>query len=55
MTDRRINKSQVETEVADIEVEVTDVEPEVEAVSEASTEDELENYTKGVSKTNQQT
>jgi len=43
-------QNQVETEVADIEVEVTDVEPQVNAVAEPSTEDELENYTKSVSK-----
>ena len=45
MTDNEVKEIQ-QPEVEDIEVEVTDN----EAPAEASTDDELEQYTKGVSK-----
>jgi len=44
------NENKMETEVADIEVEVTESETQNDAVSEPSSDDELEKYTKSVSK-----
>ena len=43
-------QNQVQPEVDEIEVEVTESETQVDASAEPSTEDELENYTKSVSK-----
>ena len=44
------NENKMETEVADIEVEVTESETQNEEVAEPSSDDELEKYTKSVSK-----
>ena len=44
------NENKMETEVADIEVEVTESETQNDAVTEPSSDDELEKYTKSVSK-----
>ena len=44
------NENKMETEVADIEVEVTESETQNDAVAEPSSDDELEKYTKSVSK-----
>ena len=44
------NENKLETEVADIEVEVTESETQNDAVAEPSSDDELEKYTKSVSK-----
>ena len=44
------NENKMETEVADIEVEVTESETQNDAVVEPSSDDELEKYTKSVSK-----
>ena len=44
------NENKMETEVADIEVEVTESETQNEEVAEPSSDDELEKYTKKVSK-----
>ena len=44
------NENKMETEVADIEVEVTESETQNDAVTEPSSDDELEKYTKRVSK-----
>ena len=44
------NENKMETEVADIEVEVTESKTQNDAVSEPSSDDELEKYTKSVSK-----
>ncbi len=44
------NENKMETEVADIEVEVTESETQNDEVAEPSSDDELEKYTKSVSK-----
>ena len=44
------NENKMETEVADIEVEVTESETQNEEVAEPNSDDELEKYTKSVSK-----
>ena len=44
------NENKMETEVADIEVEVTESETQNKEVAEPSSDDELEKYTKSVSK-----
>lgn len=44
------NENKMETEVADIEVEVTESQTQNEEVAEPSSDDELEKYTKSVSK-----
>ena len=44
------NENKMETEVADIEVEVTESETQNDEVAEHSSDDELEKYTKSVSK-----
>ena len=44
------NENKMETEVADIEVEVTESETQNDEVTEPSSDDELEKYTKSVSK-----
>ena len=44
------NENKMETEVADIEVEVTESETQNDTVAEPSSDDELEKYTKSVSK-----
>jgi chromosome segregation ATPase len=44
------NENKIETEVADIEVEVTESETQNDEVAEPSSDDELEKYTKSVSK-----